>query len=197
MPRVIVENGRHRFDEYGQVSIGFLVREIFDAQGVAAMMQGVVPAATPIAEPYWKDYDVYPGSHPAEWPGRFDVSKWTVLTAWHDGLRVGGAVIAIDDRQLDLRDRPGLALLWDIRVAPNMRHRGVGRLLLHAAEVAATERGASALRVETQQVNVAACRFYQRNGYVLERMNTDAYPNLPDEIQLLWLKTLTPNVSIA
>ena len=195
---LIVEESRARFDEYAQVSIGFHVRETFDAQGVEAMMQGAVPVATPIAEPYWKDYDAYPGGHPAEWPDRFDVSKWIVLTALDDGLRVGGAVIAMDDPQVVLlRDRGGLALLWDIRVAPNMRHRGVGRALLQAAERAATERGASAMRVETQQVNVAACRFYHRNGYVLERMISDAYPNLPSEIQLLWLKTLSSSASIA
>jgi ribosomal protein S18 acetylase RimI-like enzyme len=46
--------------------------------------------------------------------------------------------------------------------------------------------------VETQQVNVVACRFYQRQGFSLERVAAAAYPSLPDEVQLLWIKALTP-----
>jgi ribosomal protein S18 acetylase RimI-like enzyme len=46
------------------------------------------------------------------------------------------------------------------------------------------------LRVETQQVNVAACRLYQRHGFSLEYVSPGAYASLPDEIQLVWIKSL-------
>ena len=46
------------------------------------------------------------------------------------------------------------------------------------------------LKVETQHVNVAACRFYGRRGCTLGAVHRDAYPSLPDEIQLLWYKPL-------
>ena len=45
--------------------------------------------------------------------------------------------------------------------------------------------------VETQNVNVAACRFYERQGCVLKQANPDAYPQLPEEIQLIVSKALT------
>jgi hypothetical protein len=40
--------------------------------------------------------------------------------------------------------------------------------------------------VETQNINVPACRFYARQGCVLGAIHPDAYPDLPDEVQLLW-----------
>ena len=70
------------------------------------------------------------------------------------------------------------------------RRRGVGAALLDAAERRAVNRGASQLRVETQQINVPACRFYLRHGFSLESVRPDAYPDLPEEVQLLWRKSL-------
>jgi ribosomal protein S18 acetylase RimI-like enzyme len=48
-------------------------------------------------------------------------------------------------------------------------------------------------RVETQQINVPACRFYQRHGFVLETVRPDVYPGLPEEVQLRWAKPLVQN----
>jgi GNAT superfamily N-acetyltransferase len=50
-------------------------------------------------------------------------------------------------------------LLWDLRVAPDVRTQGIGSALLHAAEDNAKPRGAGTLLVEPQQINVPACRF--------------------------------------
>jgi GNAT superfamily N-acetyltransferase len=141
--------------------------------------------------PYVKDYDAIPGEHPAGWAERFDVSRWGVTAAWVAGRRVGGAVVAFRTPGLDmLEGRDDLAVLWDIRVAPEARGRGVGSALFRAAEAWARARGCRQLKVETQNVNVAACRFYARQGCVLTSVHRDAYPGLPDEIRLLWYKDL-------
>lgn len=166
--------------------------EVFDEQGVAALLEGGDAASGAVSAPWLKDYDEYPGNRPTAWPGRFDMSRWVVLSAWLGTRRVGGAVVIIDDPQIDLlRDRPGCALLWDIRVAPDARGQGIGSALLDAAARSAADGGAGALRVETQQVNVPACRFYQHHGFRLERATAGAYPQLPGEVQLLWVKPLT------
>jgi ribosomal protein S18 acetylase RimI-like enzyme len=39
-------------------------------------------------------------------------------------------------------------------------------------------------------VNVPACRLYQRLGFRLERASPGVYAELPEEVQLLWLKAL-------
>jgi GNAT superfamily N-acetyltransferase len=104
---------------------------------------------------------------------------------------VGGATVVQGDADVDmLHGRDDVALLWDVRVAPGWRRRGVGGTLFRAAESWALARGARWLEVETQNVNVPACRFYARRGCVLGAVHRFAYPDLPDETQLLWYKSL-------
>ena len=141
-----------------------------------------------------KDYDALPGNHPLDWRTRFDVRGWGVLVARRDEERVGGAVIVARSADVALlQRRADVALLWDIRVAPAVRNRGIGAALLSAAEAWARTRGARALEVETQNTNVPACRFYARHGFVLRTVRRGAYPELPDEVQLLWCKVLIPD----
>ena len=83
------------------------------------------------------------------------------------------------------------AVLWDIRVSPDARGQGVGSALFQAAEAWAKARGCRQLEIETQNINVPACRFYARQGCVLAAVYRFAYPDLPDEIQLLWHKDLS------
>lgn len=61
-------------------------------------------------------------------------------------------------------------------------------------EALAMRFGARRLLVETQQINVPACRFYQRNGFELVAVDETAYPELPDEVLLLWMKWLRPEL---
>lgn len=129
-----------------------------------------------------KDYDRYEGNHPADWARRFDVSEWGLYFATLDGERVGAAVVRVPS--------PGEALLWDLRVAPGLRGQGIGTALLEAVEEWATERKCKRLEVETQDINVAACRFYRARGFELGATNPGAYPECPEEVQLLWYKGL-------
>jgi GNAT superfamily N-acetyltransferase len=91
-----------------------------------------------------------------------------------------------------LEGRQDLALLWDIRVAPSARRHGVGSALFDTAVKWASSRGCVQLKVETQNTNVAACRFYAQRGCVIRTVRPRAYPALPEEIQLLWFKELGP-----
>jgi streptothricin acetyltransferase len=187
----IVEESPAHLADYASVPIAFLVDATFDDHALDALERGDLAAPTPAPVPYEKDYDGSAGHHPTDWPQRFDVSRWIILGAFHEMQRVGGAVVVVDDPAVDLLGgQPDAALLWDLRVAPAVRHRGVGSALLRAAEHAAVRRGARVLRVETQQINVAACRFYRRNGFSVEQVQRDAYPDFPDEVQLLWIKSL-------
>ncbi len=42
------------------------------------------------------------------------------------------------------------------------------------------------LKIETQNINVPACRFYARQGCRLSAIVSHAYAEFPDEIQLIW-----------
>ncbi len=175
--------------EYAAVPIGFEVRSVFDVEDDGD--GGLVLTERGLDTPYVKDYDAIPGEHPAGWAERFDVSGWGVFAAREDGRRIGGAAVAFRTPGLGvLEDRDDLAVLWDVRVSPEARGRGVGAALFRAAEAWARARGCRQLRVETQNVNVAACRFYARQGCVLTSVDRLAYPGLPGEIRLLWCKDL-------
>jgi hypothetical protein len=48
----------------------------------------------------------------------------------------------------------------------------------------------SAYMAETQNINVAACRFYAKQGCTLSAINRFAYRDCPEEVQLIWRKEL-------
>jgi GNAT superfamily N-acetyltransferase len=173
-------------DRHGETSIQFEVSTVFDIDLVGGGLGGVLLSEQTVDEPWLKDYDAADGG-PSRWASRFDVSSWGMFGAYEDGDRIGGAVIAVDTPNLHmLRGRRDLAVLWDLRVSPGSRRSGAGGALFHAAAAWAQERGCSALEVETQQVNVSACRFYQRMGCSLAALDRFAYAELPDETQLIW-----------
>lgn len=141
--------------------------------------------------PYEKDYDAIPDTHPTDWPEHFDTSVWRLVSAWRGSVLVGGAVLVQGSPEIDmLEGRDDLAVLWDLRVAPTERRTGVGSALLHGIEELARARSCSELKVETQNINAAACRFYGSCGFVLTAVNEHEYPDLPEEIQLIWNKRL-------
>ena len=187
----IVEAPASALAEYAAISIAFEVRTVLDVSTPAHGLGGLTLAERHLSTPYIKDYDAPPGDSPLSWARRFDLSTWTLLLARSGTEAVAGAAVAFDAPELQMLDgRRDLAILWDIRVAPDARGRGVGSALFAAVEAWSAARGARHLKVETQNVNVPACRFYARHGCVLGAINRFAYPELPDETQLLWYKEL-------
>ncbi len=177
--------------QYGQIPIAFEVREILDVVATRHEPGGLRLVPRALAEPYMKDYDAELANRPTQWAARFDLSHWGFLIAMLDGEHVGGAAIAWDCPQVDLLEsRSHLAILWDLRVAPAARRQGVGTALFNEAERWAAARGARMLKVETQNVNVAACSFYAAHGCTLGAIDRFAYADLPDEAQLLWYKNI-------
>jgi GNAT superfamily N-acetyltransferase len=145
-----------------------------------------------LTRPYRRDYDAV--EDPMDWPARFDMTNWTLFAAFQGGERVGGALLAFDPPGVEmLEGRRDLSVLWDIRVARMVHRRGVGSALFYAVESWALERRCGELMVETQNTNVAACRFYERHGCHIARVNRHAYSKFPEEVQLIWSKPLAHN----
>ena len=188
----IVEEDASSLEAYAAVPIRFEVFNVVEAHRPDASGEFLLEERR-VSAPFEKDYDAVPGNSPLEWPTRFDLSSWGFLVARSNGVRVGGATVLIAPRDADSPDAPGagdLAVLWDIRVAPESRGQGVGSALLDAAERWASRHGARRLQAETQNINVPACRFYAHHGFTLEAVNHFAYANLPGETQFLWYKTV-------
>lgn len=185
----VIEEPVSALAEYGGISIAFEVSEMFD---VIAEADGTRLDVRRVPAPYVKDYDAIDGG-PMRWAERFDLSNWGFFSALRDAQCVGRAAVARDTSALEmLEGLSDVALLWDIRVAPFARRRGVGSALFDAVVTWARSRGCLQLKVETQNTNVAACRFYAREGCALRTVQWGAYPALPDEVQLIWFKDLGP-----
>lgn len=189
----ITEASADTLADYARVPIAFEVRHVLDVEARAGGLRGLGLVERALDVPYVKDYDAADGG-PERWPERFDLSSWGFFAARSGGRRVGGTAVAFGSDDVDmLEGRSDLAVLWDLRTAPEARGRGVGSALFAAAEAWAATRGCQLLKVETQNVNVPACRFYARAGCVLGGIDRFAYPDLPDEVQLLWYKALSPS----
>lgn len=177
--------------EYARVPIVFTVDRVLDVTDRNDGPGGFALSERRLEAPYEKDYDAFDGEGPLQWPGRFDLSKWAIFTARVRSRIVGGAAVAFDTPGLTmLEGRRDLAVLWDIRVSPEDRGLGVGSALFERVEAWARRHGCRQLKIETQNTNVGACRFYERQGCQLQAIHRGAYSELPQEIQLLWYKDL-------
>ncbi|PYS89088.1 MAG: hypothetical protein DMF64_18505 [Acidobacteria bacterium] len=178
--------------EYASIPIAFEVGTVLDVADAGDGLSNFVLTERSLDVPYVKDYDALSGEHPTRWAERFDMSNWGLFAARVAGRRVGGAAVAFNTPGVDmLEGRSDLAILWDIRVAPEARGQGVGTALFRAAEAWARARSCRHFKIETQNINVPACRFYVQQGCVLAAVDHYAYPALLDEIQLLWYKALS------
>jgi GNAT superfamily N-acetyltransferase len=187
----ITEEPIERVREHAEVPIAFLVERVLELALLEGGLGGVVLTEVPVTTPWVKDYDATTTGGPTGWARRFDLSNWGLIAAHDDDVRLGGAVVAFNTAGVNmLEGRSDLAVLWDIRVRPEARSAGIGQLLIRGAERWARAHGCRTLNVETQNINVPACRLYRRMGCTLRSIDRFAYPGLPDEVQLTWFKEL-------
>ena len=177
--------------EYGRVSIAFEVKSRFRVEPVANGLGGFRLVEETVDPPDTKDYDQPDG--PERWTRKsWDLSNWVFLGAFRENERIGGAIIAFHVDGLNYCEgREDLAGLWDIRVSPAYRGRGVGKAIFQRVEACARNRSCTQLKIETQNINVAACRFYASMGAMLGKVHLYAYrTDGLDEVELTWYKDL-------
>ena len=148
--------------------IAFEKRSILRVQLVDDGFGGMNLHEEPLSSPYVDDYDL-PGEGPKRWPEFFDLAKWGFFLATDKDRPVGGATLAFDTPGIHiLSRRRDLVAPWGIRVHPDCRRQGIGSELIHRAAEWSRSRGCDYLKIETQNANVSACRFYAAQGYALD-----------------------------
>ena len=171
--------------DYASIPIAFPTSTVLEVEWIANGLCGVRLIEAPLDQPLTKDFD---DDEPvAGWHSLGDISHWGFFAAFVDGQRSGGAVVAHKTPGVHmLEGREDLAVLWDMRVHPGVRRRGVGTRLLDRAIHFARALGYSFLKVESQNTNPAACRFYAKGEFALGGVRRGVYTEYPDEVQLLW-----------
>ena len=104
-----------------------------------------------------------------------------IFLAYVDGQLAGQIVI--------FKNWNGYAYVDDLAVDSAKRRCGVGRALMQQAITWAKARQLPGIMLETQNVNVAACRFYEQCGFVLGGFDRFLYRGLDpktEEIALYW-----------
>ena len=151
-----------------------------------------------MSPPYIKDYDADEDGPPTTWPRYFDMLNWGFLLARPDaGAAAGrwGCHRLEHGRSEHARrsGRPG-------RVVGYPRPTGTSRpghrrvCFCACAPNWARQRGCTQLKIETQNVNVPACRFYASQGCELGVIHRYAYagrPQVANETMLIWYLRLS------
>ena len=182
----IIEETAKTLPEYAQMPIAFTVRSRYRVEPILGGLGGLALVEEAVS-PYVKDYDTIPGEGPLHWQALWDLSNWGILIALEGLERVGGAVIVWRTPGFGCReDRNDVATLLDLRVIPELRGRGIGSMLFEKAIDWAGSRGCRRMKIETQNINVPACRFYERQGCGLVAIDRCAYGPELDEALLLW-----------
>lgn len=187
----IIQITPERIAEYESISIAFEVREILAVTTPENGLGGIqlIPQAV---SPYIKDYDSLGPPH--LWLTEFNTANWGFFLALEDELPLGAAAVAWDTNGVNmLEGRRDLSVLWDLRVSPAWRGRGIGKALFTHAAQWSRQRGCRMMKIETQNINIAACRFYAAQGCILGDIRRYAYHDIPavaDEVQLNWYLAL-------
>jgi GNAT superfamily N-acetyltransferase len=138
--------------------------------------------------PYIKDF-AEEGESAVRWKKEFDISHWALFMAFDTLKPIGGAVVAARTPSIRMLDgRDDIALLWDIRVDDHYKRQGIGHRLFTMAVDWSKEQGYQYLKIECQNTNLPACRFYEKHGAELIVVNEHAYGN--GEVMFLWYLSL-------
>jgi GNAT superfamily N-acetyltransferase len=177
---------------YDQIPMVVDVRSEYKLEKIQAGLGGIRLVETPV-DPYLKDLGQY--AKMTELAQQFDLSHWGFWLAYDAQTPVGGAAVLCKSPQIQmLAGREDLGVLWDIRVADSHQGQGVGQLLFAEVKIWCQARGLKQLKIECQNNNIAACKFYHKQGAVLGEINSYAYyldPDCAHETQLIWYLDLT------
>ncbi|MEK7433234.1 MAG: GNAT family N-acetyltransferase [Cyanobacteriota bacterium] len=186
----IVKIDKEELIEYSKIPMSFEINSFFDISLKKNGLEGITITEKIIDKPYLKDYDKY--ENPTLWVNDFDLTNWGIFIAKNEfSENIGGLAVAYKTQGNHmLEGRDDMTVLWDIRIHPNYRKNGIGSLLFKKAVDFSKEHNCKIIKIETQNNNVPACKFYAKQGCYLGGIHPNIYKEFPDEIQLLWYKEL-------
>lgn len=181
------EIDRHFFEQYDQIPMRVHVTHELHLEKPDNGLGGLLLRKVPVP-PYTKDLSRYEIA--SDYEKEFDISNWKFFMAFDGDRPVGGITLVSRTENVQMLDgRDDLCVLWDLRVHDDYKRRGIGEKLFYLGVQWATETGLKQIKIECQNNNVPACKFYKKQGAVLSAINEYAYyqdPAIRSEIQLIW-----------
>ena len=183
----VKKTDKSSFEMYDSISQNVDVRSEYRVKRIDNGLGGFILEEVPVT-PYVKDLSVY--ERATEYEKEFDITHWSFYMAFDDEKPVGAITIAARTKNLYmLGGRDDACVLWDIRVADEYKHQGIGQKMLDLAIKEAKADGYRQMIIECQNNNVPACNFYRKQGALLSKIDMYAYYQeeaCRDEVQFVW-----------
>jgi len=184
----IIEINIDDMQKYAAVPISFNVKSILEPVQIDKGIGGIKFVEREVI-PYIKNNDEF-GSGAVNWHKRFDTSNWVRFAVIDKEKNfIGGATVAYNTENVNmLEGRIDITVLWDLRVHPKYRGIGIGRALIDKVAEWSKSKDCVMIKIETQNSNVRACRFYSAMGCRLGGIKMHNYKEkgLENEIMLFW-----------
>lgn len=179
------------FDMYDKVPMVVHIKSKFVPKKIDRGLGGFIFEEVPVEE-YSKDFTRFEKA--MDYEKHFNISGWAFFMAFDEDEPIGAVTVCARDSSCEMLDkRDDICVLWDIRVADGYKHLGIGQHLFDMVRVWAMEEGFSQIKIECQNTNIPACRFYHKQGAKLCRIDEYAYyseyyneKDIRDEIGLIW-----------
>lgn len=177
------------FKEYDSIPMRVNVTSYYMVKKLNRGLGGFIIIETPV-EPYVKDFCLDEDESITLWDRKFDISNWAFFMAFDGERPVGAATVVSRTEEVNmLAGRDDLAVLWDIRVDPTYKDQGVGQALFNMTTNWSRQHKLAQMKIECQNNNVPAVRFYHKQGAILSMIDEYAYYNdlaFRDEIRFIW-----------
>jgi len=175
------------FEEYDTIPMRVFVNSQYVLGRINNGLGGIILKEVPV-ENYIRDFSKH--AKATEFSEKFNIKNWVFFMAFDEEKPVGGVTIASRTKEINMLDgRDDMTVLWDIRVCDTYKHQGVGQKLFDLAIAWSRSKGFKQMKIECQNNNVPACKFYHKQGAVLRKIDEYAYINDVDsrfEIQFIW-----------
>lgn len=185
------EIDKRYFKAYDGIEMLVHVNSYYALEKVNNGLGGIILNETPVKS-YIKDLGNYDAA--SKYEDSFDISNWAFFMAFDGDQPIGAATVATKTENVHmLEGREDLSVLWDIRVAEGYKHQGIGQKLFDLAVDWSIVNGFKQMKIECQNNNVPACKFYHKQGAVLSKIDEYAYHNdieVRDEVQFIWYLNL-------
>ena len=167
------------------------VKSILKLQKVQNGLGGILLKELPVKE-YIKNLGQY--AKVKKYAEEFDITNWSFFMAFDNEFPIGAATVVSKTKDIHMLDgRDDISVLWDIRIHDRYKQQGVGTKLFNMAVDWSKLKGLKQMKIECQNNNVQACKFYHKQGAVLGKIDEYAYYEDiedRDEVQLIWYLNL-------